>query len=434
MRPSERRAAIGQVRLRRTARRGDGAPGVFTRYVASLGPVGEPADRRAFQALWSALRGALRRELRRRGLWLSSPSYLGIYGWQSWQAAEPRPGGAGRRPASGDALDELAADCYAFVFIERLRGLRAHLRRKPNVDGLVWRSIRNFLHDTQRRQDPLGFRVFRVLKRALAEALEAGELALLKGGPHIGNASVFGRHATVVPFRREPPDLGPRIRPWNDELLPDLVTAFGSAEQDVVARLRRLIGGLVESGVEVFGFKDVIDPLKHDVRVRWAALFDLGQGETAFEDVGAELAAVVRVIRPDSGVEERDSFDKLVDCVDRRLDAIRVRRPTRRHLWTLWRFLQAFAAESAAHSTVPLSGLAAAAAAADVLPSRRAMSAALGIPRDRFRDLLATLGQLLEACSPANSARSQVNTVQGVERASAKNRRSSGTADGSRAS
>lgn len=384
----------------------------FTRYVISLSPAGEP-DVESFHRLWQSLRGVLRSEVKRRGLWESSPSYLGVYGWRRWHS--PPPGldlaRASRAVMSGDALDELVADCYVYIFIRRLRSLRTHLRRKPNIDGLVFRAMRNFLHDTQKRRDPLGFRVFTILKSALRQAVRREELRVIDGGPKISTGAIFGFRATAEPSRAAAADLEEIVRRWNDELLPELVTATGKARQAVVERLQGRVAELPAAGIEAFGFKDLIDPLKADVRARWAALFHSVEGETAFEDLDTEWVQVVRLIQPDTGVEERDSFDKLVACVAARLARHRAQRRTRGHLSSLWSFLHTFAAEAEVLA-VDASGPGAGAALGERLPSRRQLSKALGIPRDRFTDLYATLRLLIEPCLAATCGEAASDTRQ----------------------
>ena len=52
---------------------------VFTAYVRSS----DPGDRDVVPVL-AELRRALRAEIKRRGLWETSPSYLGVYGAERW--------------------------------------------------------------------------------------------------------------------------------------------------------------------------------------------------------------------------------------------------------------------------------------------------------------------------------------------------------------
>ena len=133
-----------------------------------------------FDEAWTALRRLLVSELKRRSLWSLPPACLGIYGCETWD--DP------------DAVEELVADCFVFVFVERFRSLKAQLRYKPNIEGLIVRNVRNFLHETQRRHDPVGFRVFTMLRSAVRGALSAGELQVIAGNPSL-------RHDTVLAFR-----------------------------------------------------------------------------------------------------------------------------------------------------------------------------------------------------------------------------------------
>jgi hypothetical protein len=182
---------------------------VFTEHVRSLERGEEPEPRR-LATVRDALRGALRGELRRRGLWNAPPDYLGVHGAESWE----------------DALEELLAACYTFVFVERLRGLQAQLRVKPNVDGLVYLNVRHFLHERQKEHDPLGSQVFEVLQSAVRSAVAAGELHVLAGDPRVRNETVLGFQPDADPA---PPvqDFRSLVVRWNDDLLSDLVTLRG---------------------------------------------------------------------------------------------------------------------------------------------------------------------------------------------------------------
>jgi hypothetical protein len=138
----------------------------FTRFLRNLEPDGPLEQENGdFDEVWTALRRLLVSELRRRSLWSLPPACLGIYGCATW--ADP------------EAVEELVADCFVFIFAERFRSLKAQLRNKPNVEGLILRNVRNFLHETQRRHDPVGFRVFTVLRSAVRGALSTGELQVI---------------------------------------------------------------------------------------------------------------------------------------------------------------------------------------------------------------------------------------------------------------
>lgn len=341
---------------------------VFTDYIQELEPGSEP-DPERFRTMWNALRSALAGELRKRSLWHAPPSYLGIYGGTTWKDEE--------------ILEELLIDCYAFIFVDRLEGIKGLLEVQDNVEGLVFRNIRNFLYNLQKKHDPLGFRVFGTLRTATRRSIAAGTLHVLEGDPKVRNETVLG----FTPWHELGgvlgPELGTLVRSWGDDLLPEIVTARGAGIDEVTARLGRHLAQLEEEGVEAFRFKDVIDLLKGDVRSRWNAIWQQMEGETAFEEIDEELVALVRVVRPDSGFEERQSFRKLLACVDRSL----VRRDevtdkTRSYLQKLWVFVKSQVAER--HK--------------GVLPARQRIARLLGIPRYRLPELLGILGDLVESC------------------------------------
>ena len=366
---------------------------VFTHYLASLDAAGEPADSAAFERVWQALRRLLAREIQRRGLWRMPPSFLGVFGFRTWAG---NPG--------GDALDELTADCYAFVFVERLRLLRAQLARKPNVEGLVVRSVRNFLYDVQKRQDPLGFRIYDLTHLALRRALEAGELHLVGGGPGLGGRAVLACRAGHDAAAADPADLAPLVASWNDELLPGLITAHGKAKAAVVEQLRRRSIGLSEAGVEAFRVRDLVGGLKSDARARWAAVLSWAEGGVAVEGEDGEMVRWVRQIRPDTRFEDRQSFDRLQACITEGVEQQRLDRRTHGHLRELWSYLRTFAAEApirADHGRKHGGD-------DDQLPSRRELSRRLGIPRDRFGDLYLLLQGIWESCFRAESESRQL--------------------------
>lgn len=384
-------------------------PRVFTDYVRALAS-GKPLDRQRLEELWEALRSALRSELKKRGLWEAPPSYLGIYGWTGWEEAGGK-GGAARE----SGLEELLAECYAYIFVSRLRSLQAQLKIKPNIDGLIFLNIRHFLHERQKENDPLGSQVFEVAQSAVRAAVDARELRVVEGDARVRNDTVlsFGQSTEDARLNRERfPSIVAR---WNDELLPDLVTLRGRRQEEVVRRLRERLPDLHREGLEVFRFKDLVDPLKADVRARWAAFLDLSQGEAA-PQIGDEGSGdVVRFVRPDTQLEERQVFRKLVDCV---LTGIRRESndKTRDYLATLWQFIRIRAADGAEEGAASRLGRTMAAEGERVdetQPSHRQLAEQLRIPRERLRVLYRTLGTLLEECRAAISGKAAVMSLKG---------------------
>ena len=360
--------------------------GAFTRYVEDLDPRREP-DLAVFDEMWRALRNALVRELQRRSLWLSPPSFLGVYGWESWQSEED---GAGRR---GSALEELLADCYAFIFLKRLPRLQAQLALKPNIDGFVFLYLRNYLHDRQKHHDPMGFRIFKVLRSAVREAVAGGELYVVAGDAKISNGTVLAvEEAEVTAAVSSPPgEIQAIVARWNDDLLPDLVTAGGLAYRQMLTSLRRRLLDLEASGIRTVRFKELADAVKNDVRQRWAALYDQGEGEALPDGEGddASQAHAVRLVEPGTGFEDMESYVTLTGCVSESLERFDGPPRARRYLLTLWGFVRAYASDENEER----------------LPSNRRLATLLRIPRERFPGLWRTLDSSIRSCQSALSGR-----------------------------
>lgn len=344
-------------------------PPLFTEFVHNLGQgCPEGAD-----AAWDRLRLLLHHELRRRGLWRLPPSYLGLSGWRRWdEGASP-----------DDALEELAADCYGFIFVDRLRGLQNQLRLKPDIEGLVLLNVRHFLLERQKEHDPLGFHIFEMAQAAVRDAVAQGDLHVVAGDSRIGNDTLLGFDPGAQP-PPSPPDLAPIVTRWNDELLPDLVTALGRRQHAVLAQLRGCLGELSNRSVEAFRFQDLVEPLKSDVRARWVQLWPEA--------------------RPSSDLEARHSGEHLIHCVSQSIERMDTDPRTRRQLATLWQFLQI----QAGFEEPALRGL------ARHLPeggkkdgiSHRKLAQLLQIPRERFPLLFQHLQRLADRCQQPQPARS----------------------------
>lgn len=328
-----------------------------------------------FDEAWTALRRLLVSELKRRSLWSLPPAFLGIYGCETWD--DP------------DAVEELVADCFAFVFVDRFRSLKAQLRYKPNIEGLILRNVRNFLHETQRRHDPVGSRVFTVLRSAVRGALSAGDLQVIAGSPAL-------RHDTVLAFRlgvspeeiAGPDELRLHVTAWNDELLPDLITARGWDVRQVTARLERLLRGLEAEGVRAFRFHHLVAALRQDARARWRAVW-VHSPEGIPPRLEEDGLAAVALLAELPGEDERESLHRLLACLE--LSIERIAEPparSRDYLRRLLMFLKNHAADAPDERGAPGRGL----------PSHRQLAQLLAIPRERLPDLFRMLRELAEAC------------------------------------
>ena len=369
----------------------------FTTYVQQLGPHGEPPDLAAYGALLDQLRAALVHELKKRSLWEAPTSYLGVVGSAGW--------------ADGEALEELLLDCYEFIFIRRFKGIQNQLLVRENVDGLVFLNIRHFLHEAQKRHDPLGYRIFEMLQTAAGRLLASGQLHVLAGDPRIRNDTILGFVPWAVPELSSEVDLGPLIATWNHQLLPDLVTAWN--KESVLARLEALIAALPDEGVDVFEFRDLIEPMKSDIRARWQALQTDETGAAAWVKEGEELIGIAPLAGPGRDLEARDSYQQLMDCMGDSLDQVMQRAKTKDYLRRLWLFLRAWAAGHEAESRGEGEGPTGADTAGRLPPDTK-LGKALAIPRERIPGLKATLGRLIEACRGASGAEPGIESVPGV--------------------
>lgn len=328
---------------------------------------GKPAPK-DFTPLWKNLRGGLVRELMKRNLFSSSPSYLGIDG-ASWH--------------QGEALDELAADCFIYAVLKRLKSLEKHLGMKANIDGLIFLNIGNFVYERQKKHDHVGYRVFKMLQEVTLQSIDAGVLHVLQGNEKIRNDTVLGFSPESEPEKADSVDLGELVEIWAEDLLPELVKSKGSKRQAMQGRLRSYLEGLRDYGAEVFRFKAVIHPLQSEARRRWYPMGFPGPEELALDEVSDEIKRLVHVVRPLSEVEDRDSWHQLRACVDASLKKLETKRKkTKDYLLELWDFLKRWAEE--AGEVKP--------------PSNQNLAKQLAIPRDRFPGLYKTLAELAEAC------------------------------------
>ncbi len=301
---------------------------VFSDYVARLGPSGEPPDVASYLEVREELRAVLVGQMRRRGLWHSPPSFLGIPG-ATWDSG---------------ALDELVSDAYVFIFIRRLRGLRNQQRLKGNIRPMVILNVRNFLTELQMKADPLGYRVFGRLRKAVEQGVERGEVFVLNSEkgvrkPRMGNGSLIGFQPTLMPVTPRA-DLTEPVRRWNHELLPELITAEGRAVPREVKRLAEKVLELETAGVATFRLGELAAELKNDVRRRWGRVWEgsLGKlGKEGGED--GDRPVNVRMVWPDEEPDWPRRRVLIEECV---ASSINQQRPprNRRDLWSLWTLIR----------------------------------------------------------------------------------------------
>ena len=352
-------------------------PTVFSDYLRALGRDEEPADA-PFEAVWSALRKLVRAGLRKRGLLDKSPSLLGIVGARSW---EPGPAGA-------DALDELTADAYTFVFIDRLEAMLRQLAVRPQVEGIVRLNVGHFLHERMQQLDPLGNRLYGVLRDAIGLLVD-GAVVTVEGSSKLGRSSVVRFAAAtddVAPA--DPEALAKAVATWLDDLLPALVVTTGRGYAPMTHRLAAHLAELASAGIAAFRFPELLAPLRTELRYRWTGA---DEGGDRFEAV---LPGMTVLPTPDQAYAARRGFHELVDCVRRRIHELGARHRDRALLEALWRIL----AHAAVDPESPASGAAS-------MPSRRQLARDLAISRDRLSTLYEMVKRFARACREEASPR-----------------------------
>lgn len=359
---------------------------VFTRLVRSF--PGQPDEALVVEA-WQALARVLQSELRRRGLWTAPPSYLGIVGWDRWGQGWSQHGAA-----DGGALDELVADCFSYNFVERLRSLLVQLESKTRIDGLVRLNVRHFVFERQRRHDPVGFRVFEIVREAVEAGIRRGVLSTDHHRERIANTTILAvgaHHEAPVADRDALADI---VRRWNDALLPDLLVVVGRHRTAVVESLVARLVALDDDGVSRFRFKDLIDPLKNDARERWGTFMAQAFGRTLLAQ--DDNAMPDGVAEPDASFEERQRFEWLASEVASSIEGIDTDHRHRDYLARLWTFLAPTEADTSSPMPAPIGRQL----------SNRRLGDLLDIPRERLPALMTTLGELLTRAraNPTNAS------------------------------
>jgi hypothetical protein len=346
----------------------DKVSGTFTEYVRG-GSGDAPQDWSRFDGVLRSLKNILVQELKRRDLWNAPPRYLGIFGGNRWDEA--------------DLLEELVLDCFEYVFVRRIRGLQNQARVHSNIDGLVVLNVQHFLHDAQRRHDPLGYRIFEIAHDAVESLLKAGSLHLLAGDPSIRNDTLLGFSLQADDSSIQSPDPS-LIRGWNDSLMPDLVTAWH--RESVVEELAARVAGLSSEGYAVLRFRDLVHPLKEDARARWLAMVWEGTELAPGTETLDASTLLIPVLEPRQTLEEEQNYQRLLTCIAREIEQSPADERTKGYQRRLLSFLRQWAAalEEGPGAGPP--------------PPDSRMGELLQIPRGRIQGLKEALGNLTNIC------------------------------------
>ncbi len=267
-------------------------PSQMTEYIITL-----QIDKWPPEALLEAIAKVLRFNMRKRGLWTAPPAWLNYPEWQSWK--EP------------NAFDDLVFDCYEFAVVKRIEGLRNALNRFDNIDGLIFRNIKNFLTEQQSRYDPIGYSVAGNVKKAIQQAIELGELTAqdLDETKKIQNSTLLTFSSTQSTTENSLLE-GLRCNKAWAELRLKLVRRSEIAQDD----LCEIVCQLADNGIKSFLFKDLVNIIKAEVRTFNTVLDD----ETrALEDLGGDIPQLVKIIAPDTTYEDWKSWTYFVEQVEK---------------------------------------------------------------------------------------------------------------------
>jgi len=237
---------------------------LFTQHIKKL-PVGDcPPE------LLDAIAIALRAEMRKRRLWTAPPAWLGYDNWNRWDEniSKYKENALKRYP---DAFIDLILDCCEYAIIKRFSGLRAALKQSDNIDGLVLRNITHFLNELQRKCDPVGSAIFTYVKGALQCAIDSGILKCSNNDKKIHNETLLifsSFYSSTHSDKEQILEVLRHNRRWKDIRLK--LAAAGN--QDVQQPLYEIICQLVDSNIQCFWFKSLVDAIKEEVRVPSASV------------------------------------------------------------------------------------------------------------------------------------------------------------------
>ncbi|MEM7480950.1 MAG: hypothetical protein AAF481_07225 [Acidobacteriota bacterium] len=342
-----------------TEKRFQGRGGPFTRYVEICNERAPSATE--VHGAMVALRTALWSALRRRGLTQARPSYLGIVGHPTWNR---------------QAVKELAAKAFSYIFVHRMEALQRQLQVKPDLSGLVHKNIGHFLFELQRKHDPIGYRLFDILRGAVRECLDSGALETPKATTRVSADTL------LIPQRPGVPSpgfsLASEVATWNDELLTAFVVGRG---QRKTAAVNFLCRRLAELPVDRFTLGDVLGPLKTDARQRWSRMISDSKA------LQSTLEGVTDRTLSDPLADDR--FERFVDCVTEWIARDGGDEAQKADLLDLWRIHSAWAG-----GDLPVGWR----GSPERPPSQRRLAEMLGIHRDRVKRLIQILQRFAESC------------------------------------
>jgi hypothetical protein len=340
--------------------------GIFSQHVAAL-TAGSAVD----VAILDEVKNVLRFEMRHRGIADYGPSLLGYLG-KSWY--------------EGDALDDLAQDCYLRAIASRLRGLRANLQQSGDIENLVRKNIRTFIGERQAKFDPAGYAIFQNIKAVVLNLSELGVLKRLDAATDpISGSSQFEVLQAVPGEFPEESALKAALK-QTGKLMHSLEAQYrvSLGGQEALAEAIRLLPGESVGRFRVSTLKKAVQALLAEAGIRP----NFARG-VAFSGLKTEFFEKSRTESGKSGYEETESYEQLLATIRQAIDDLPRSAKVRARLQALL-----------AHLAEAISS-----GDSDRLQSLDDLADQFGVPRstlhDDFQSLRSLVSRLVKA-SPGN--------------------------------
>jgi hypothetical protein len=264
-------------------------------------------------AVADALRGVLRGQMRRRGVWQLRPAEWG-YAGRSWREEE--------------TLNDLLHDCFAYVFTGRRKDrLRDYAREQPSIDAAVRRAVRNFLNAKEESKDRPGHAVFKNVQAAVAEALDGGRLVALGGAADgITGQTVVGLAPGRQTRRAGPDEVRGSVEGWPDR--DALCRSIARRGPEGIRAAAQVLHRLAAECPGAWQVGEVVDALKRILPPRGAASLE----DRASEVPSADLS-------PARPVEDEDTVRVRSERTRTAIAALKCQGKVKARLVSLWEWM-----------------------------------------------------------------------------------------------
>lgn len=259
-------------------------------------------------------------EMKRRGLWLAPPEWLGYPDIESWK--------------NSSALNSLAFFCYEFAIVKRIPGLDNQLKekdnkKKDNIDGIILLNIKNFLTELQQKQDRVGYAVGSNVNNAIKQLIE--ENPEIIRAQKLSNGKLDNK--TVLTFLPADPtsdisdekSLWDAIRHHTDWLMVrfEMLRISEKAQE----KLSKIVCQLANCDIRSFRYHDLINLLKNDARAAWKSTYvaselDDTKAETDENEEEIPHSQWVKITHSDMSVEDFENWKELVSRIKLKINAL----------------------------------------------------------------------------------------------------------------